>query len=258
MWRCGYGRGGNKTGRRHCLETLKILHTLIRMGSAALATAVPYLAKVTRISRMEQWSTMKKIGTDEFTALLPKQTGSDLTVELIGSNLTVELVGSDLTIELVGWDFTVELIGSDLTVQLIDELIGSDLTVELIDDCWVDWFRPDCWVDWCRPVELTGSDLTVELTGADPLSWLDQTWLLSWLVQTRLLSWLVQTWLWCLMCAGTVGEPERPGPWLWALLGAAEEGQQPGVCCKFFHSSPWSHWLTHSWVRFCDWNCFPA
>ena len=38
------------------------------MGSAALETAVPYLAKVTRISRMEQWSTMKKIGIDEFTA----------------------------------------------------------------------------------------------------------------------------------------------------------------------------------------------
>ena len=38
----------------------KILHTLIGVGSAALAAAVPYLGKMTQISHKAQWSTLKK------------------------------------------------------------------------------------------------------------------------------------------------------------------------------------------------------
>ena len=45
----------------HCLDTQKILHTLIGMGSAAFAAAVPYPGKVTRISHEGQWSAKKYI-----------------------------------------------------------------------------------------------------------------------------------------------------------------------------------------------------
>ena len=38
----------------------KILHTLIGMGSAALAAAVPYMGQVTQSSHKGQWSTYKK------------------------------------------------------------------------------------------------------------------------------------------------------------------------------------------------------
>ena len=44
----------------HCLDTWKYC-TLIGMGSAALATAVPYPGKVTQIFHKEHWSTFFKL-----------------------------------------------------------------------------------------------------------------------------------------------------------------------------------------------------
>ena len=48
------------TGSHTTVWTTKMLHTLIRMGSAAFAAAVSYHVRETRISRKRQWSLKKE------------------------------------------------------------------------------------------------------------------------------------------------------------------------------------------------------
>ncbi len=74
----------------NCLDTQKyctdILHTLIGMGSAALAATVPYPGKMTRISRKGQRSNTYLLFTDQATGMYVRKVPVTRDTQLLFSS----------------------------------------------------------------------------------------------------------------------------------------------------------------------------